>query len=143
MRRLIPLVPLLAVACARPGPKKLDDNVPSCSSRATCEAYDGQRVRVIGVYTVWDPRPWRGKNDPPAQQVILTWQSGEDGPFLGAWGRDDHTRPVTEIAWLGGKRVQVIGTFLSKMPPHPTDPPYATSLGGSCIHPIEQISIEP
>ena len=132
----------LAAACATPGAKKMDDNVPSCSTLAECKAHDGERVRVVGEYAVWDPLPSRARTDPPAQQVILKLADGKDGPFLGAWGHDDHTRPLDEIAQLRGKRVQVTGTFRSKMPPHPTDPPYATSLTGPCIHPIERVSLE-
>jgi hypothetical protein len=36
----------------------------------------------------------------------------------------------------------VIGTFLSEMPPHPTDPPHAASVGGPCLHPVETIVAE-
>jgi hypothetical protein len=119
----------------------MNENVPTCTTLAECNAHDGERVHVVAVYTVWDPLPMRAENHPPAQQVMLVFGSEEEGPFLGAWGRDEHLRPLDEIARYNGKKVRATGTFLRKMPPHPTDPPEAASLGGSCIHPVESITL--
>lgn len=120
-------------------PSKTDP--PLCTTLAECTAHDGEVVRVEGIYSVWDPLPMRWEGDPPAQQVQLVFDAGEEGPFLGAWGYDDHFRALEEIARFQGKQVRVIGKFLRRMPPHPTDPPEAASLDGPCVHPIETIAL--
>lgn len=140
-RRTVLLAVILLVACADSGVKKMGAKLPVCRSLAECKAHDGQRVHVIAVYSVWDPLPDRARNQPPAQQVVLRF-GDEEGPYLGAWGHDGHRRSLDEIARFNGKQVRVTGTFRSVMPPHPTDPPHAASLGGPCIHPVEQIASE-
>ncbi|GAB2687115.1 hypothetical protein [Thalassiella azotivora] len=110
----------------------------TCTSMAECAAHDGETVEVVGTYRVWDPLPFRAASQPPAQQVVIELD-GEEGPYLGAWGYDDHFRPLDEIARLDGRRVRVAGTFLSAMPPHPSDPPEAASMAGPCIHPVESV----
>jgi hypothetical protein len=113
--------------------------VPACASLAECRAHDGERVEVVGTYTVWDPMPDRPDDLDPPRQVIIAVEPDGGGPYLGAWGRPGHHRELAEIASLGGRKVRVVGTFHADMPPHPTDPPEAASLGGPCIHPVESI----
>jgi len=121
----------------------MDDSTPMCTTLSECNAHDGERVHVVGVYTVWDPLPQRARDHPPAQQVMLIFRSGEDGPYLEAWGHEGHLRPLEEIARYEAKNVRITGTFLRRMPSHPTDPPEAASLDGPCIHPIEAIALAP
>lgn len=139
----ITLVLLLSslAACAT-GVKKMTD-LPTCSSMVECNAHDRQQVQVVATYQVWDPLPERARDQPPARQVMLVFASGEEGPFLGAWGREGHQRSLAEISAFRGKKVRVTGTFLRQMPPHPTDPPEAASLSGPCVHPVEKIELAP
>jgi hypothetical protein len=118
----------------------MSGDAPVCTTLAECLAHDGARVTVVGVYTVWDPLPFRADNMAPAQQVILALDGDEDGPYLGAWGRPEHLRELAEIARLAGRRVRVTGTFHATMPPHPTDPPQAASLAGPCVDPVESVT---
>lgn len=116
-------------------------SLPVCTTLAECERHDGERVEVVGTYTVWDPLPYRSRRHRPPQQVMLVFESGEDnGVYLEAWGHAGHMRDLEEIARFRGQRVRVTGTFRRKMPPHPTDPPHATSLAGPCLHPVETIT---
>ena len=133
----LPLILAASAACAN-GVQEMNDSLPTCSTLAECQAHDGKRVRVIATYTVWDPLPDRARNHPPAQQVMLKF-GGDDGPFLEPWGHEGHMRSLDEIARFNGKRVRVTGTFLRAMPPHPTDPPHAASLGGPCVRSVERI----
>lgn len=112
----------------------------TCVTMADCDAHDGERVEIVGTYRVWDPLPFRAPSHPPARQVVIM-VGGEEGPYLGAWGRDDHLRPLEEIARLSEQRVRVTGVFLRTMPPHPTDPPAAASLAGPCIHPVDSVDL--
>jgi hypothetical protein len=118
----------------------MSGGLPVCTSLAQCTAHDGERVEVVGVYTVWDPMPVRHAGMDPAQQVVLVFDGGEEGPYLGAWGHPGHLRDLAEIAALGGRRVRATGTFRATMPPHPSDPPQATALAGPCLHPIEAVT---
>jgi hypothetical protein len=117
----------------------MSDDVPTCTTLDRCRAHDGERVEVVGTYTVWDPFPDRPDDLEPARQVIIALEPDEDGPYLGAWGRPGHLREPAEIARLAGRKVKVIGTFHGTMPPHPTDPPEAASLGGPCLDPVESV----
>jgi hypothetical protein len=124
-------------ACAL-GVTQMTERLSTCSTRAECAAHDGQRVAVVGVYTVWDPLPSRKLDQAPARQVQLML-GAEEGPFLEPWGSEQHLRPLDEISRFEGKKVRVVGTFRREMPRHPSDPPQATSLGGSCIQSIERL----
>jgi hypothetical protein len=117
------------------------EKLSTCVSLAACKAHDGERVHVLGVYSVWEPMPTRPDGYPPSRQVMLKFGANDDaeGLFLGAWGYGDHMRPLAEISRHRGKKVLVTGRFLSSMPPHPTDPPEAASVNGPCIHPIERL----
>ncbi len=138
MRFLLACMATLLMWCGN-GVKTMTKPAITCSSMADCLAHDGERVTIEATYRVWDPLPIRHKDQPPAQQVML-WFADQEGPFLGAWGHAGHMRPLDEIARLDGKRVQVVGTFRKKMPPHPTDPPEAASVDGPCVHPVEHIT---
>lgn len=130
-----------AVACTNGINKTMNEKLPTCTTLAECASHDGERVTVVGVYTVWDPLPDRAANHPPAQQVVLTFPPDTEGPFLEAWGHKGHMRALDEIARYKGKKVRVTGTFARKMPPHPTDPPEAASVDGPCIRPVESITL--
>ena len=116
----------------------MTDTPPTCSTQAECVGHDGSRVAVVGVYTVWYPLPDRKRDHPPAQQVLLKLGKDE-GPYLEAWGDPRHMRPLEEIARFQGKKVRVVGRFRREMPPHPSDPPHAAALGGSCLQSVESI----
>lgn len=117
----------------------MKENIPICTTLAECMAHNGERVQIIAIYTVWDPLPERAWNHPPAQQVLLMFGREEEGVYIEAWGHKGHMRPLDEIVRYSGKKVRVTGKFLRDMPPHPVDPPDATSLSGACIHPVETI----
>ena len=135
------LILLFATACASNG-AKMTDKLPTCATLADCKLHEGQRVQIIGEYAVWDPLPMRAKDQPPARQVLVRFGDGAEGPYLGAWGEDDHQRPLDEIARLNGKRVRVVGTFRSAMPKRAGEPPHAASFDGPCVHPVESIAAE-
>lgn len=136
------LILILATACASTGAKQMTDNLATCATLAECKQREGQRIQIAGEYVVWDPLPSRAKDQPPAQQVVVRFADGSEGPYLGAWGEPDHMRPLDEIAKLKGKRVRVVGTFRSVMPKNASSPPHAASFDGPCIHPIETIELE-
>lgn len=127
---------LALVACA--GAKTME-KLPICSSMADCRARDGERVHVIAVYSVWDPMPMRPDDHAPSQLVVLKF-GAEEGPYLGAWGRD-HARALDEISRFNGRKVRVTGRFHAKMPPHPSASPDMATLSGPCVHPVEQIEL--
>jgi hypothetical protein len=135
------LIMILATACASNGAKQMTDNLPTCTTLAECKQHEGQRVQIVGEYAVWDPLPMRAKDQPPARQVLVKFGDAE-GPYLGAWGENDHMRPLDEIARLGGKRIRVVGTFRSAMPRQASADPRAASVDGPCVHPIESIAAE-
>jgi hypothetical protein len=118
----------------------MNDNLPTCSTRAECDANDGKRVQVVGVYTVFDPLPKRKRDHPPARHVKLVL-GGEDGPFLEPYWHDGAERPADEIARYEGKKVRVVGKFMRDMPPRPGDPPHAAAMGGPCLHPVESVTL--
>jgi hypothetical protein len=108
---------------------------------AACKAREGQRVQLVGVYTLYDPMSSRTRDMPP-RQVTLRLLDDDIVPFLGAPGHDDQFRPLDEIARLGGKRVRVTGTFHMTTPPDPDHNPKEAVLNPPYIHPIERIEIE-
>ncbi len=138
--RLLVLVALSACADGRRAMKHGD--APTCSTMPECEARDGQRVQVVGVYTVYDPMSTRTKDMPPPRQVEVRLAQDSDGPFLGAVDHDDHFRPLDEIARLAGKRVRVTGTFHLMAPPEPDSDPKGGPFISPYIHPIERIEVE-
>lgn len=115
--------------------------LPSCETMVDCQKFEGKRISVIGIYTVWDPLPKRARDHPPARQVMLIFADGEPGIYLGAWGYPGHFRSLDEIDNFAGKQVCVTGKFLRKMPPHPKASEDAESLSGPCIFPVEEIKL--
>jgi hypothetical protein len=138
MRVVLLSIILAGCAACADGANTMTGQLPTCATMDECIAHDGERVEVVATYTVWDPLPVRARNHPPAQQVMLKFGT-EDGPFLEPWGHEGHMRPLDEISRFQGKKVRIVGTFRREMPPHPTDPPEAASLGGACVQDIESV----
>jgi hypothetical protein len=109
----------------------------TCTTLAECRAHEGERVEVVGVYTVIDVSPGRKRNsDPRAVRLML---DTEPGPFLEPYWSPGAARSPQEIARYQGKVVRVLGTFLGEQPPNPD--PRAASLGGPCLEEIEEIRL--
>jgi hypothetical protein len=84
-----------------------------CTTRVDCQALDDQRVEIVGIYTVWEPRCDISAEQSKPRMVKVRFDGATSGPFL----ERGHKRPVDEIAWFRGKRVRVIGTYLRDMRP--------------------------
>jgi hypothetical protein len=128
---------LLAVGCASSGIKPM--KLPRCTTYADCEAHDNQRVEIVGIYTVWAPRPGRSADDPRSRQVRIKLDGSAGGPFLEAGDDPRHLRSPDEIAKFRDHRVRVVGRFLRQMPQN--KPSEAAQLGGSCISDVESIEL--
>jgi hypothetical protein len=115
-------------------------NLITCDTLAECNQHDGDRIRVVGIYTLYDPYPKNRKFEAkPLVQIELSNQ--EKGPFLEPFWHLDAERPADEIAQFNGRKVCVTGTYYKTQPVNPKDPPQAVSFGGSCIHPVETIEV--
>jgi hypothetical protein len=114
------------------------DPVP-CSTWDACIPHDGQRVAIIGVYTLH--RPLAGmKGGGDIVRVRIVPEGGRRGPYLEPYWHTGSRRDATELAALDGKRVRVVGTLYLTPPTNPKDPPGASTMGGAVIHPVEGIS---
>lgn len=102
---------------------------------AECLEHDGERIDVVGVYTVVDASPAR-KQDLSARVVRLTLED-EPGPFLEPYWSERALRTSEEIARFDGRLVHVRGTFHS-VQPSPSDP-RAASMGGPCLEEVESV----
>ena len=107
-----------------------------CTTPAECQAHDGQRVEVVGVYTVWEPRPDIPPEQSKSRVVKIRFDGAKSGPFL----ESARKRSLEEIAQLRGKRVRVIGTYLRHMPR--VRPETEAQLQGACINDIESITVD-
>ena len=109
-----------------------------CTTHEECHAHDGERVEIVGIYTVWEPRadipPERSKS----RLVKVRFDGASSGPFLAAENAQVYKRSLDEIAQFRGKRVRVIGTFLREIPQRNDD---SAQLGGACISAIESITV--
>jgi hypothetical protein len=104
---------------------------------ADCNARDGARVTVIGVYRYEAMGPRFEPDVPHAVRVEL---DDGVGPFLDPYWSKRAVRAPAEIERYLGKRVAVTGRYHKDMPRNPDDPPYASAMGGPCV---EVESIEP
>lgn len=138
IRRGLVILALVALAACKNGVKQqMSDELPTCATLAECAAHDGQRVHVIGVYTLHNVMPSR-KLDEATAPVRLTLGDGL-GPYVAAYWHADAARSATEKATYTGKRVRLTGTFHTKMPPAPD--PRMAQMGGPCVHPVESIAL--
>jgi hypothetical protein len=111
-----------------------------CTTRTECAARDGARVTVVGVYRASpDPEAVVASDAPRAARLEL-----EDGlgPFLEPYWSEHAVRSPAEIDRYLGRRVRVVGTYHGEMPKHPTDPPYASAMGGPCVE-VESLELAP
>ena len=113
--------------------------LPVCTTHEQCRAHDGERVEVVGVYSVWEPRadipPERSKS----RHVQIRFDGAKSGPYLEPAGAKGHKRSLEEIAQYRGKRVRVIGTYLHEMRAHIEHT--MAQLSGSCIKNVESITL--
>lgn len=111
---------------------------PICTTLADCDARDGDRIAVIGVYRHDPDLP--GFDYSAAPRAVRIELDDGLGPFLEPFWSQRAIRPRAEIAQHLGKRVRVTGLYHKDMPRNPDDPPYASAMGGPCI---EVEAIEP
>jgi hypothetical protein len=106
-----------------------------CRTIAECLRHDGERIDVVGVYTVVDVSPVR-KQDLEARVVRLTLE-GEPGPFLEPYWSARAARSPEEISRFQGRSVRVRGTFHGVQPAPPDA--RASTFGGSCLENVESL----
>lgn len=112
---------------------------PICTTYEQCHAHDGQRVEVVGVYTVWEPRPDIPPERSKSRHVKVRLDGSPGGPFLEPASAKGHKRSPEEIAQFHGKRVRVIGTYLRDMRTHISET--EAQLMGSCVKDVESITL--
>ncbi|MBK6515867.1 MAG: hypothetical protein IPM79_33630 [Polyangiaceae bacterium] len=127
----------LALAVMSPGcaPRAA---APLCTTVASCAAQDGTRVAVVGIYRVFPSYEAVAVADVP-RAARLELEDG-DGPDLDPYWSERARRSQAEIDRYLGQRVRVIGTYRKDMPKHPTDPPYASAMGGPCVE-VESLEL--
>ena len=117
----------------------MKDNLPTCNTVAACDAHDGKRVIVVGTYRQFPDQPGVDYTGVPrAVRIVL---DDGPGPILEPYWHKEAVRTDAEIKKYLGKKVRVTGVYLRQQPRNPDDPPYASAMGGSCIHPV--VAIEP
>lgn len=121
--------------CA-PGVNKMK-NLPTCATVAACDANDGKLVAVMGAYQLFPDQPGIDYTGVP-RAVRIALDDGL-GPFLEPYWHKEAVRPAAEVTKYLGKKVRVTGRYYREQPKNPDDPPYASSMGGPCIHPVENI----
>jgi len=139
--RVVPTIALtLSLAACSPGVKTMKDNYPVCTTLAECESHDGERVVVVGVYSMYQyMAPTQLPDDDVPVRIVLAGEPGPvTGPILGVFWMASTKRPSQEIVRFKGKKVRVTGTFRRDQPKN-LDTPDMSTLGGPCIHPIESI----
>lgn len=109
------------------------DSPPICTTLTDCNAHDGARIAVIGVYRHYPDLPNVDYSEAP-RAVRIELADGV-GPFLDPFWSKRAIRPQSEIDQHLGRRVRVIGIYHKRMPRNPDDPPYASAMGGPCIEP--------
>jgi hypothetical protein len=137
----IALILCLAATCA-PGVNTMKDNLPICTTLAECNAHDGERVVVAGVYSMYQyMAPTQLADSDIPVRILFAGDAGQpNGPMLSVFWMTSARRPAQEIARFKGKKVRVTGTFHRDQLENP-DTPGMSTVGGPCIHPVE--SIEP
>ena len=130
------VVTVIAAGCAR-GVSQMKDNLPTCITVAACDAHDGNRVVVVGIYRQFPDHPGVDYTGVP-RAVRLELEDG-NGPILEPYWHKEAVRSDAEVKRYLGKKVRVTGKYHREQPRNPDDPPYASAMGGSCIHPVEVI----
>jgi hypothetical protein len=127
-------------AAARPGPHERREPVVEldrCSTLVECAAHDGDKVEVIGRYRKF---AWpKGGVEYGQVQLVLT----DDGwsPLLERYWSEESKRDPDEVSRFEGRRVAVIGRYLSETPPKPGEPEHAARLSIPAIVDIESIEL--
>jgi hypothetical protein len=127
----------LALAACAPQVNHMTDRPPICATVAACDANDGKQVIVAGVYGLYPDVPGVDYTGVP-RAVRITLADGT-GPLLEPYWSKEAIRPAAEVATYQGRKVLVTGRYLREQPRNPDDPPYASAMGGPCIHPVERI----
>lgn len=109
---------------------------PTCTTLAACNARDGERIVVAGLYCHFPDVPGIDYSAAP-RAVRIELEDGL-GPFLDPFWSPKAIRPQAEIARFLGKPVRVTGRYHRNMPRNPDDPPQASAMGGPCIE-VESI----
>ena len=115
-----------------------DNAPPICTTLAGCNARDGARITVVGVYRYHPDLPGIDYSQAP-RAVRLVLDDGI-GPFLDPFWSDRAVRPQSEIDACLGKRVRVTGRYHKDMPQNPDDPDFASAMGGPCIE-VETVDL--
>ena len=109
----------------------MPDALPVCTTLAECNARDGTRIAVVGVYRHYPDVPGVDYSEAP-RAVRIDLEDGL-GPFLDPFWSPRAIRPRSEIEQHLGQRVRVTGVYHKDMPRNPDDPPQASAMGGPCI----------
>lgn len=140
MRASVVITAICAAACA-PGVNHVKENLSTCSTVAACDANDGKRIVVVGIYRLFPDQPGVDYTGVPrAARIAL---EGGEGPLLEPYWHKRAVRPDAEVGAYLGKKVRVTGRYHREQPRNPDDPAYASAMGGSCIHPVEAIEPAP
>lgn len=132
------MVACTAASCVNGAKQKMSESLPTCTTLVQCVAHNGQRVHVVGIYTIYNVMPKRKLDDDEISPVRIALDD-EMGPFLAAYWHADAARSAEEKARYKGRRVRVTGTFNEAMPPYPDS--RMAQLAGPCIHPVEKIEL--
>ena len=117
------MILMLGLGLAAWAPRRLlmPDAPPICTTLADCNARDGARIAVIGVYRHYPDLPGFDYSAAP-RAVRIDFDDGF-GPFLDPFWSPRAIRPRSEIAQHLGQRVRVTGLYHKDMPRNPDDPP--------------------
>lgn len=97
-------------------------------------------VAIEGIYTLVHPFPDQKKRFPD-EVIVKIIMVDEDGPFLEPYWHANSKRSNEEIRKYADKKVIVRGVFYQEQPLHPDQEGSEAIMGGSCIHPVEGISL--
>jgi hypothetical protein len=135
------VIPLAFAACVSaacaPALSLTKEKTPTCTTVAACDANDGKRVSVVGAYRLFPDQPGVDYAGVP-RAVRIALDDGM-GPFLEPYWHNEARRPDAEVSRYLGKKVRVTGVYYREQPRNPNDPPYASAMGGPCIHTVEKI----
>lgn len=108
-----------------------------CSTLSACAAFDGEKVEVIGRYRKF---AWpKGGAEYGQVQIVLT--DGGWSPLLERYWSEESKRDSDEVSRFEGRRVAVIGRYLSETPPKPGEPEHAARLSIPAIVEVESIEL--
>jgi hypothetical protein len=130
---------LLAGCSAGGPPPPTSGDVPRCRTVVECDAHDGDEIEVVGTYRFFPDQP--GVDYTGVPRAVRVELDGGAGPLLEPYWHPDAVRSASETERFLGREVRVRGRYLTQQPRNPDDPPQASALGGSCIHPVETIEL--